>query len=106
MRQPKYIRVYDNKGETIDRFTVVFTKKRNEHGEFVYVGMSENPYSPNGFGQHGFTNNQIDAPSYSHLGKKVKWNDLTEQCKKVVIDTYNSLWKVTKTNKKDKLFID
>ena len=98
---PKFIRCYDNNGETLDRYTVVFTKKRvggNKHrlGEFVYVGMSKRPYHPLGFYQHGFSDRAVDRPSYSHLGKKIKFHGLPEDCQQAIIEEYNDLWKISK----------
>ena len=87
---PKYIRCYDNGGATFDRYTVVFTR-----GKRCYLGMSENPFHPQGFGQHGEWRkgeNSIDYPIYSHLGKKIKFVDLPKDCQKAVKQTYNELW--------------
>ena len=97
---PKYIRCYDNHGDTFDRYTVVFTKKRvgenqNRRGEFVYVGMSKRPYHPLGFYQHGFSDRTIDSISYSHLGKKIKFHELPDDCQKAIIEDYNDLWKIS-----------
>lgn len=93
---PRYIRCYDNGGETADRYTVVFTGryKQNTGGEFWYVGMSGNPFHPLGIGTHGSSRTQIDYPSYGHLGKKVKFDDLTENCKLCVLQTYKDLWEI------------
>ena len=92
---PRYIRCYDNGGESFDRYTVVFTGryKHKTGGAFWYVGMSDNPFHPQGFGQHGeSTDNQIDWPTYGHLGKKIKFQDLPEDCQKLVQDNYRYLW--------------
>lgn len=93
---PRYVRCYDNGGETADRYTVVFTGryKQNTGGEFWYVGMSGNPFHPQGIGTHGSSRTQIDYPSYGHLGKKVKFSDLTENCKVCVLQTYKDLWEI------------
>lgn len=96
---PKWIRVYDNGGETFDRYTCVFTKKActNTHGDrwFQYVGMSANPFHPQGFGQHGESDRRpVDKPTYSHLGKKIKFEDLPEDCRKLVISDYKELWDI------------
>ena len=93
---PRYVRCYDNGGETVDRYTVVFTGryKQNTGGEFWYVGMSGNPFHPLGIGTHGSSRTQIDYPSYRHLGKKVKFDDLTENCKLCVLQTYKDLWEI------------
>lgn len=101
---PKYIRVYDNGGESFDRYTVVFTgnynnigvKKRtgNPRKSYFYVGMSERPFALNGFGQHGESDSIIDRPTYGHLGKKITFNDLSEDCKKLVVSDYKDLWEL------------
>lgn len=90
---PKYIRCYDDGGKSLDRYTVVFTKKR-PGGITLYVGMSGNPFHPQGFGQHGEQKNPIDVPSYSHLGKKIKFQDLPEDCQKLVLRDYKDLWNI------------
>jgi len=105
---PRYIRIYDNGGETFDRYTVVFTGKyrgivpyrsRSESkysgvtgGQFVHLGMSQNPYHPQGFGQHGFSDTQIDRPTYGHLGRKIKWEDLPADCQRCALATYLDIW--------------
>ena len=86
---PKWIRCYDNGGETVDRYTVVFTKL---NGYFPYIGMSEHPTWPNGFGQHGGSSNPIDKPRYSHLGKKITFAQLPQDCREVVISDYREYW--------------
>ena len=97
---PKWIRVYDNGGTSFDRYTAVFTKKSitNIRGDrwFMYVGMSSNPFHPQGFGQHGESNWQpVDRPTYGHLGKKIKFEDLPKDCQTLVIQDYLELWDLT-----------
>ena len=92
--KPKYVRCYDNGGKTQDRYTVVFTghythKTGRQH---IYLGMSENPFHPLGIGAHGENHAQIDYPVYSHLGKKIKFDNLPDECKKCVNQTYLYLW--------------
>ena len=91
---PRYIRCYDNGGESFDRYTVVFTGRyrKKTGGEFWDLGMSANPFHPQGFGQHGSNREQIDWPTYGHLGKKIKFQDLPEDCQKLVMDDYRYLW--------------
>ena len=93
---PKYIRCYDNLGETFDRFTVVFTGNyKKQFHEFHYIGMSSNPFHPQGFGQHGETVGMpVDKPTYSHLGRKIKFADLPKDCKDAVISDYISIWDI------------
>lgn len=90
--EPRYVRCYDNGGETFDRYTVVFTGNYKGRTECVYVGMSENPFSPQGFGQHGSSEHVIDWPSYSHLGKAIKFADLPKDCQELVISDYKEFW--------------
>lgn len=93
---PRYIRCYDYGEEIADRYTVVFTGhyKKNNGNEFWYLGMSENPFHPLGIGMHGTSQTQIDYPVYKHLGKKIKFDDLTENCKVCVLQTYKELWNI------------
>ena len=78
----KGVRVYDNDGKTYDRYTAVFTEKMND--EFVYLGMSQNPCHPQGFGQHGFSRTPIDRPTSKHLGKRIKFDLLPIDCQRLV----------------------
>jgi hypothetical protein len=107
---PKYVRCYDNGGETADRYTVVFTgnyRKVREMDEFAHIGMSENPYAPQGVGQHGFSQQQIDvnkwgyAPAIgrkNHLGRRIHFNSLPEKCKDLVMNDYKIIWRLKDDN--------
>ncbi len=104
--EPKYVRVYDNDGRTLDRYTVVFTGNYNSAvvwgASKLYIGMSAYPYHPQGFCQHGESESLIDARKNSwgavpigrenHLGKRILFNDLPIDCKKVVISDYKDIW--------------
>jgi len=100
--KPKYVRCYDNGGETADRYTVVFTGMytHNTGGEHWYLGMSEQPFHPQGIEQHGSNSTQIDKPAYSHLGKKVTYDSLPNEVKQCVCQTYLYLWNFTDENGK------
>lgn len=106
--KPRYVRCYDNGGldtkhGTFDRYTVVFTGKymsigipkgiRQPYG-YEYLGMSEHPFHPQGFGQHGEDTKPIDRPSYSHLGKKISFDQLPEDCKLAVLQDYKENWNI------------
>ena len=95
---PRYVRCYDNEGKTWDQYTVVFSGRYryNTGGSFWYVGMSEYPYHPQGFGQHGESNQQIDRPRHSHLGKKISFSALPIDCQNLVMRDYCYLWDTTK----------
>jgi len=94
--KPRYIRCYDDGGASIDRYTVCFTGhyRQNTGGEFWNLGMNAYPFHPQGFGQHCNSEKRIDYPSYVHLGKKIKFDDLPEDCKKLVLQDYVYLWDI------------
>lgn len=88
------IRCYDNGGRSADRYTVLYTGKYQHltGGEYLYVGMSEYPFHPQGVGMHGSDRTRIDnrgygqKGGYSHLGKPISFDDLPEQCQRLVLD--------------------
>jgi len=77
----KIIAVYDNGGETMDRYTVVIspefmeTSKRNH---YACLGLSENPTSPLGFSQ--FSECVILTPlrENNHMGNRIRLKDLSK----------------------------
>lgn len=86
--RPIGMRVYDNGGKTADRYTVVFTGRYRRYvsGTQQYLGMSENPYHPQGIGMHGESRQDIDRPSYKHLGKKIDFDRLPPDCQRCALD--------------------
>jgi len=98
--EPRYVRCYDDgvtKKATFDRYTIVFTRQKEGKGprsEFLYLGASEHPFHPQGFGQHGSSPTQIDYPTYGHLGKKVKFSALPPDVQRFVRFTYCDLWEI------------
>ena len=102
--KPRYIRCYDNGGTTADRYTCVFTGNYNNIGKpkrqfrasnFWYVGMSDNPFHPQGVGQHGESPRPIDRPTSSHLGKKIPYDKLSVHAQMLVMQDYLFLWNFT-----------
>ena len=71
------VTVYDNGGETMDRYTVSV-------GDNVF-GMSENPTSAQGFNQWA-GNVGKDIRIGSHLGKTVKVTSLPKEVQKAIKD--------------------
>ena len=76
------IRIYDNKGETFDRYTVVFLDEPESNGMFSCLGMSTEPFMPNGFCQHSSCQ---DGP---HLGKRTSLHKLPLDCQRAIVDYY------------------
>jgi hypothetical protein len=93
---PKYVRCYDDGGKSIDRYTVVFTGRyrRNTGGAWLYLAMNTAPFHPQGFGQHGESVGvqPIDRPRYGHLGKRIAFKDLPDDCRRLVVSDYCDLW--------------
>jgi hypothetical protein len=92
---PAYVLdVFDNKGETADRYTVLFTDEHlTQHGDkqfattyVPYLGMSGAPSHPQGISQWGETC-AYDAVAYRYrCGKqRIKWLDLPENIRRHVV---------------------
>lgn len=76
----KNLKIYDNGGETLDRYTAVYMDQPEyQPGTFYARGMSENPFHPQGFGQ-----GCIAMPG-RHLGKKIKFEQLPKDCQKLIL---------------------
>jgi hypothetical protein len=74
------IRCYDNGGKTVDRYTVVYMDEpENKLNTFASVGMNGELFHPQGFGQHSA------AMPGKHLGKRVAFATLPEDCQKLVL---------------------
>jgi hypothetical protein len=102
---PRWVRCYDNDGETIDRYTVVFTGRytHKTEGEHWLLAMNGSPFHPQGFGQHMTYPYQVDAQEgkwppalgrKNHLGKRIAFEELPADCKKLVIHDYKYLWDI------------
>lgn len=109
---PRYVRCYDNGGESADRYTVCYTgraateRSSDRRNYYPYVGMSEHPFHPQGFGQHGGTWDQPcdttgKKPGWHwppalgrkcHLGTRIKFTDLPPDCQRLVLSDYKSIW--------------
>ena len=113
---PRWIRVYDNQGETIDRYTVVFTglyKDRPKHGDHAYIGLSDNPNSPRGFCMSGTTDiMEGKKPGQwppaigrrGNLGLRIPFQDLPLACQEIVWEYYACLWEIKVPRIRNKSF--
>jgi len=94
---PKWIRCYDNGGQdkskgTFDRYAVIYTHAHSFglRGYTVGVGMSSNPFHPQGFGQHfEYPNHVYNGQSG---GKRITYRDFPEDCQKLVMSDYLDYW--------------
>ena len=74
----KILEIRDNP-ETIDRYTVVYDEIANPSGDLEALGMSAEPFHPQGIGQH------TSAQRGEHLGTLITFDDLPEDCQQAVI---------------------
>lgn len=80
------ISVWENKN-CFDKYTVVYLDEVDKDLNVTYIGMSDNPFHPQGFCQHGEM--KIYNVQYKGRGgcfdKRIKFDDLPEDCKKAVM---------------------
>jgi hypothetical protein len=74
---------------TAERYTAVFTGFLlvTRSGEYVYLSMSEDPLGPEGSSML-----QRGRPPRGRLGAEIRFKDLPEGCRRLVLDTYRVLW--------------
>jgi hypothetical protein len=93
--EPKFIRCFEQKrNPAIDRFCVVYTRAnvwggKEMHGRVFYVAMSDKPFHPLGFGQHG----EAEQGSFRAIGSRVEFSSLPADCQKLVKQDYAELWR-------------
>jgi hypothetical protein len=97
--KPRYLRIYDNRGQTYDRYTILFTRKRVD-GYFMCLSSSHNLV----IGSHFDSLDILDYPSSSHLGKRIQFEHLPEKVRNLVIEDYKSIWNITEKEPKLNLF--
>ena len=104
--EPRYIRCYDNGGETIDRYSVVFSGRYSHKtgGEHWALFMSGAPFHPQGVCQHSTGRDIFDAPSgwttqvgrkchaCPSLGRRIRFADLPADCQRAAMQDYLYLW--------------
>jgi hypothetical protein len=78
------VKIYDNGGKSFDRFTAVYLDQPERQPKtFAARGMSSNPFHPQGFGQWTY------AMIGRHLGKRIDFHSLPEDCQKLVLSDLN-----------------
>ena len=94
-RVPRYIRIYDNQGETPDRYTIVFSGNYKDKQETMYIFCNSIPkHCAFGVYSYGFSPNYIDKPSYKHLGKKINFKSLPDEVKTCILKDYMDIWNI------------
>lgn len=69
------LRVYDDGGKTIDRYTIIPPRWAAEYREreprtWSAIGASARPFGPQGFGMY------VTAVPGPHLGRRIRWDEL------------------------------
>ena len=80
-----YYLIYDNGGETFDRYTIYYRDNNWQPWE-NYIVASECPFDPQGFGQHGESSPFWRRQDMAHLGGPVRFNKLPEDVQKFAKD--------------------
>lgn len=75
----QHIRIYDNGGKTIDRYTALDTRRPERNGCYAAIGFNAAPFHPQGFGQH------TTATPGAHLGRRVNLVDLPPDAARFVL---------------------
>ena len=81
----KVCRIFDTGANgPFDRYTVAFKGYRvHGHGmAYPYLASSDNPFHPQGFGQHGESNNFLTG---KHVGKRASFESLPEKVKEFIL---------------------
>lgn len=72
------VKVYDNHGETFERFAVLLMDCPNGLGSYECIRMSPAPSASEGFRSHY-------TPPGKHLGKRMLFSELPEICRRTVL---------------------
>lgn len=89
---PKYVRCYQAREEVYDPFTIVFSRANRagfNPGWVQYITVSEG-----GSVMHGEHERQIDWPSYAHLGRRRRFEELPEPVRQAVVRDYVEMWQL------------
>jgi hypothetical protein len=71
--------IYDNGGETVDRYTFVLQKEPHPRGSYwPYIGTDEHGH---GYSQYG----ELQQEPSTYLGKKVTWSMISEDLKSHIV---------------------
>ena len=74
---------------TAERYTAVFTGlfDLKKPGEYPYLYMGKEPLAP----EDSYALRR-GRPPYERMGCEISFDDLPEDCKRMVLDVYRDLW--------------
>ena len=75
---------------TAERYTAVFTGFLTDKkpGEYLYLSMSGDSSEPEGTA----VRLRRGRPPYERMGREIPFEDLPEDCRRLVLDAYRELW--------------
>jgi hypothetical protein len=93
---PTWVRCYDNRGRTLDRFSVVFTGgarfvDENKVDWYLVLGMSTHPTRLQGVASFDWYSRVIDRCDH-FLGDRIEFSSLPAECQTVAMTAYKSIW--------------
>ena len=71
--------IYDNEGESFDRYTVITNKQDSDTNYTLCLALSHNPNSPQGMSLF------CSCKEGKHLGKKIEFSELSEEIQKHIL---------------------
>tara|TARA_Y100000401_G_C8181259_1_gene154095 strand:- start:19 stop:333 length:315 start_codon:yes stop_codon:yes gene_type:complete len=80
--------ITDSGSKFADRYAVFYEPyEHNNKMVFPYVAMDQNPYGPNGFGQHGELSHRYSV--WGTNDKAIDFENLPIECQKLVMNDLN-----------------
>ena len=80
-------KIFDIGEEQFDRYTVVFKGQRHRGRLYwPYIASSTYPFHPQGFGQHGESDDRMDVPV---LGKRITFEQCPPDVQKFILQQFN-----------------
>jgi len=112
--EPQYVRIYDHGEESkfSDHITVIFSGNYTSRtgGEHVLIGMSCEPFHPQGIcmtsqypyqcdtlgpnGEQGARWGGVSIGRRCHLGKRIPFSELNDDCQRATLQTYCDIWEI------------
>ena len=74
-------RIYDNGGETLDRYTIALKARRDPLGRLYYPYLASSTSPFHSFGQHGESEHFLRG---GHLGTRVAFEDVPEEVREFI----------------------
>lgn len=93
--KPKHLRLYLLDTEKMFGYTAIFSGnwKGRPLGHTYCVNFNSRPNHPQyGVYMRDMIQGDIDRPRYSHLGKKVSFDDLNPECQEAILAEYKDIW--------------